>query len=381
MNKKFSLSKLFLAVALISAAIGALYIARASFNLDKKSAEAKEALRPANLEITIISTPNCLNCFNIDEAVADIEKQNIQVKERKNLVHNSEEAQDLIQKFAIKKVPTYIATGEITKKNIESFIKNNGEIQDSTFIFTKTTPVYIETANGQEMGGVKVSYLLDATCTQCIDLKRTIEAFKRAGVAVIEEKEFQWNSQGGKELIKKYKIELIPTFLLSSDIALYDSIIENWPNMGTVASDGTYIATKIPMPYRDVNKGIVGLVDVIYLKDFSCAECYKSEEIHKRVLTQGFGVGFRSEKIIDSSSSSGKGLVKKYQITKVPTLLISPQVSEYENIKSVWSQVGTIEKDGWYVFRQMEQLGGVVYKDLSSNQIIRPSSTNSNETP
>ena len=38
--------------------------------------------------------------------------------------------------------------------------------------------------------------------------------------------------------------------------------------------------------------------------------------------------------------------------------------------------MGTVETDGWYVFREMQQLRGVVYKDLTTNQIagkIQPS--------
>lgn len=133
------------------------------------------------------------------------------------------------------------------------------------------------------------------------------------------------------------------------------------------------MARQLFLPYRDVTKGqIVGLVDVVYLTDSSCTDCYKPQEVHKNILTQGFGVGIRSEQSVDANSPYGKSLVSKYKITQVPTLLISPEVAEYSGIKQVWPQVGTTEPDGWYVFRQVSRLGSVIYKDFTSNQVVRP---------
>jgi len=59
-------------------------------------------------------------------------------------------------------------------------------------------------------------------------------------------------------------------------------------------------------------------------------------------------------------------LITKYKIISVPTVLMSPEADQYTNLKGVWKNVGTIESDGWYVFREMQQLRGVVYKDLTS---------------
>jgi len=65
-------------------------------------------------------------------------------------------------------------------------------------------------------------------------------------------------------------------------------------------------------------------------------------------------------------------LVAQYNITKVPTIIMSPDVKYYElnNFQTVWKQVGTIENDGYYVFRSMRALNGVIYKDLSLNKTV-----------
>ena len=381
MKEKSVVTKVFLGIALLASIAGAFYVTQTLFTLDKKSQEAKESARPANINITVISAPECTSCFNVTNAIASMKKQNILMQEEKVVTYNSSEGQDLIKQFGIKVVPTYIATGEIAKKNIESFIRDNGEVSDNTFIFTKVVPVYITTENNQEVGKVLVTHLVDSTCVGCINLKNTIGAYKKSGIAIVEEKEFSWNSEEGQKLIQQYAIEKIPTFIMSSDIAFYDIIKNSWQNVGTVESDGTYIARNIPLPYRDVSKGIVGLVDVIYLNDASCKECYRPEEVHKNILTQGFGIGIRSEKSLDLVTAAGKNLIAKYNITQVPTLLMSPQVSEYVNLKEIWSQVGTVEKDGWYVFRQLDQIGNVGYKDLNTNQVVLPQPSSENNLP
>ncbi|MDO8618388.1 MAG: hypothetical protein Q7R49_00420, partial [Candidatus Daviesbacteria bacterium] len=77
-----------------------------------------------------------------------------------------------------------------------------------------------------------------------------------------------------------------------------------------------------------------------------------------------------SQRSVDISSVEGKSLLARYGITKVPTILISPEADQYANLKNVWKNVGTVETDGWYVFREMQQLRGAVYKDLTTNQIV-----------
>lgn len=365
--------KVFLFVAVISTVVGALVATKTLAQTEKKIAEAKEMARPANVTLTKISVENCPDCFNVDDAIAAFKKQNVSVSEEKTLIATSDEAKSLVADLGIKRLPTYIVKGEVSKQSLEGFIKGNGEVKNDTFVFTGVTPLFINPENNQEMGKVSVTYVTDPSCSACLNPKLTIDAYKKAGVKVTEEKESAWSSPEGQKLIAQYKIEKLPTFILSPDVSYYPAIANSWQNIGTVESDGTYIARQLFLPYRDVAKGqIIGLVDTIYLTDSGCADCYKPQEVHKNILTQGFGVGIRSEQTVDINSSYGKSLVDKYKITQVPTLLISPEVKEYAGIQQVWPQVGTTESDGWYVFRQVSRLGTITYKDLASNQVIRP---------
>lgn len=365
--------KVFLWIALLATIGGALFATKTLSGIEKNIAAAKEAARPANVKLTKITVPNCTDCFNVDDAIATLKKQNVTVAEEKALAFDSDEGKSLIKSLSVSKVPTYVFTGEVNKSNLEGFVKSSGEVKNDTFVFTKVTPLFVDTATGKEMGKVVATILTDPACTQCVDPKLTVEAYKKAGIKITDQKVISWNSLEGQQIISQYKITKVPTFLLSSDVDFYDSVKANWTRIGTIEQDKTYVARNLFLPYRDLGEGqIVGLVDVIYLTDFTCSNCYDPFKVQKPILTQGYGVGLRSERTVDVNSSEGQSLKNKYKITQVPTIILSPDVDQYVNLKNVWKNVGTVESDGWYVFSGMQQLGGVVYKDLSNNQIIRP---------
>ncbi len=369
----FPWPKIFLGVALIATVAGALFATKTLSGIDKNIANAKEDARAADIKLIKITTPSCVDCFNIDTAVSTLKKQNVSVGDEKAVNSDSKEGKMLIKQFGIKRLPTYVVTGEISKKTLESFVKNNGEIKSRTFVFNKVTPVFVDATTKKEMGKVTATILIDPTCIQCVDPKLTVEAFKKAGVKIIEEKEVIWDSAEGQALISQYNVTQLPTFLLSEDIDLYDDVKTNWTRIGTVETDKTYVARNLLLPYRDLKRGqIVGLVDLIYLTDTTCSECYDSQQVQRPILTQSFGIGISSERTVDVNSSVGQELVNQYKIVKVPTVLLSSDAGQYPGLKNVWSSVGTIESDGWYVFREMAQIGNVIYKDLASNQVIRP---------
>ncbi len=360
-----TMSKIFLGIAVVSAVAGALFATKTLVGVEKNIAEAREAARPANIKLTKITAAACTDCFNLEMAVADFKKQNVSVGEEKAIPFDSPQGESLIKQLGVKRVPTYVVTGEVGKSNLENFTKTNGEIKDNIFVFTKVSPIFIDPETKKEMGKVVATLLTDPTCTQCINPNLTIDAYKKAGIKVTDSKEIAWNLPEGQRIINQYKITKVPTFLLSSDVDFYDSVKANWVKIGTVEQDKTYVARNIFLPYRDLEKSqILGLVDVIYLTDSSCSDCYKPEIVQKNILTQSFGVGLKTQRTVDIASGEGKGLVSKYKITKIPTMLLSADADLYENLKNVWKSVGTVESDGWYVFREMKQLGDIKYKNL-----------------
>jgi len=369
-----------LVISVLVTIIGALFSTKILTDVNKNIASAKEAARPANIRIIKITAPDCADCFNVNSAVSEFKKLNIKIEEEKNFLVKSKEAQDLIKKFNIKKIPTYIATGEVKKNNLGDFVKNNGEVKNDTFIFTKIIPVYINTSNGKENGRVTVTLITDPSCSQCPDIKKMVDSFEKSGVKIKETKEVFWNSAEGQNIISRYKLAKVPAFILSPEFDLYDSAKSSWQNFGTVEDDKTYVARNIPLPYRDLITGqITGLVSIIYLTDSACSDCYKVQDVQKPILTQGYGVALQSERFVDAGSSEGQNLINKYNISKIPTIILSPEVDQYVNLKNIWKNVGIVETDGWYVFTGFDQLTNITYKDLTSGEIIKPAQQEKNQ--
>lgn len=369
-----SWTNIFLAVALGATAFGVLASSKTLFGLEKKIADAKASARPAALKLTIITTPSCADCFTISNAVADLKQQSVSISDERTFAFDSTEAQALIQKLGITRVPTYVVTGDIDKPSLEEFVKNNGERQGDAFVFTRVPPIFVNPATKQEVGRVKATELTDTACASCAKPELLVQSLNRAGIKLASTASYAWNSSAGQDLIRQYKITAVPAVILSSDFDAYDAVKSTWlKRIGTKETDGAFVSRKLSPPYRDVEKNqIVGLVDVIYLTDTSCKECYKPQTLHKNILTQSFGVAIRLERIVDAGGAAGKELIKTYTLTEVPTLLLSPEASKYPALVSVWPKVGSVEADGWYIFRKNAGLGTVAYRNLSSNKIIQP---------
>lgn len=68
----------------------------------------------------------------------------------------------------------------------------------------------------------------------------------------------------------------------------------------------------------------------------------------------------------EANSTEGMALIKKYNITAVPTVLYSPDASYYQDFDKVWLyQNSTIASDGWHVFRSFNVIAGK-YQNLSA---------------
>ena len=218
---------------------------------------------------------------------------------------------------------------------------------------------------------VTLTVLSDSSCSDCFDMQSFVDSMKQAGVVVSKEDVVDYESEQGALLASAYEIKRVPALIISKDIENYSSIIQALNQMGTNEKDDSYVFQTLQPPYKDTETNkIRGLVDLVNLVDGSCDSCYNVSS-HKDILQQGYGVVINSEVTYDISSAKGKQLLTKYNITSVPTILISPESEVYQNLNSIWGQVGTVEDDGWYVFRDetsMINFGG--YKNLETGEFI-----------
>lgn len=238
---------------------GLIIALKTNLLLDKKIAEAKEAERPANLEILTLKDSNCQECFKLDPLLAVIKKENVKIITEMNVEVASAEGMDLIKKYNIDKAPMLIISGEIEKnETLKKLWQQLGEVKDNIFILRNVGAPYLLTISGDIRGKVKLVELTDTKCKQCYDVTKHEAILKNFGVYLEDTKILDFGSKEAKKLVSNYKIKLLPTIILTGDLSAYPDINAVWPQVGTVEKDGTYIfreGVKQMGTYKDLTSG------------------------------------------------------------------------------------------------------------------------------
>ena len=278
---------------------------------------------------------------------------------------SSERGKQLVSDLGITKLPTLIVSGEVKKPSIEN-IWGAWEEKEGNFVFKDVLPPYTN-PESEVVGLVSLVNIVDSSCSKCADLSQVTTFLKESGVVFSDEKSLEYTTTEAQGLIDKFGIEKIPAVVLSDSILEYPSVKEVWDQVGATEKEGYFaLHTQFP-PYRDVKSNEVkGLVKVNYLSDSSCQTCY-DVNVNREILL-GFGLALEEENDLDISTTIGSGLVEKYNITKVPIILLSPEAAEYSDLTLVWSSVGDIDADGWYIMRNPELMGN--HKDLTTGQEV-----------
>ena len=331
-----------------------------------KAAKAAEIAKPAKIELSIIKDSRCKDCFDASQLVTFIKTAKVEVISEKNVDFDSAGGKVLLAKYNLDKVPTVVVTGEIDKINLKGFEK-----KDSALVFTQVPAPYVNTTSGETIGRISLVTVSDIACAKCGDITKLINQMKASGIKIVEQKNISSSSDEGTALISKYNLDFVPTIILSKDADAYPIVNQAWIQLGTKEADGSYVLRTVYPPYINLTTGkLSGIVDIVYLTDKSCAECY-NVSVHNQILTspQTFAVKFDKQATVDISDAAGKELLAKYNITKVPTVILSNEVSVYPGSQAL-KQFFSIEKDGSYVFRQPSVVGA--YMDLTTNQVIKP---------
>lgn len=373
-KKKSKKSKTSIPTIKILYALGAIVLLVVVFNvfqinsftaiLEEKQAEAKEAARAGELSMIIIANPDCSDCFDIQAAANAIKSSHVNITSETTVNFGSPEASDLILKYGIDKIPSIVLTGE-TEKGIDAL--RNMELVEDALVFNQQTPPYAEASTGNIVGRVTATTIEESTCETCFDISPVLVSLKDSGVVFVSEETL--TKENAQDIITKYGIEILPVVILSSEVGVYPDIDSVWAQIGTVASDGSYITNLKQPPYYDLTEGrVVGEVTITFVVDESCETCYDPVAFHKPILTS-MKLVIAEETTVDSATAEGQALIDTYNLTKLPTLIISGDVDVYPALVSVWPQVGTVN-DGAYVFRNVE-VAGKPYIDLRTGEVVQ----------
>jgi hypothetical protein len=368
-SKKLNMDNIFVSLAILLGIVILINIF-VTFNFNKeindKYEEAMEANKPAQISLTVIKDSDCDECFDITSVVDFVKESDLNITFETTLEFDSDEAKELIQKFRIEKIPAMIVEGDTEKTNLQGLDKVDGAL-----VLKAINPPYTDPSDGRIKGLVTMYLLKDFSCDACNDLKLLKSQIKGTGVITSEELTLDINSAKGKSMIEKYGIEFAPSLILSNEAASYEVINEAWKQVGSIEGDGSFVLRTVTPPFINLSTGkLNGLVDVIYLTDKSCEECY-DVNAHRKIIAnpQSFAFNINSEEAYDVSDSIGKDILEKYDVTKVPTVILSEGVSAYPSSRAL-SQFFSVEDDGSYIFRNLDVMG--TYNDLELGEVIYP---------
>lgn len=235
----------------------------------------------------------------------------------------------------------------------EFYLKNKVAQNLEIAIKEKQPPVY------------NLFYIKDKSCKDCFP----IEIFGKKindGVSqvTINENFVDSDSDKGNELINKYKIDKLPSLVITGDIKKNNDIYQFLDKTGDV-TDEDYVLRVIQPVYYDIKQDeYIGRFSVHYISTPDCEECY-DVSLHKSAL-EGLLLIPNKEKLIDYRSEEAQELIKKHNITKVPTIVLQGTLGKINKFNQIWENYGTIEDDV-YIFREMEEMGK--YYDLVEKKV------------
>ena len=355
-------------LGLVNAVLVVLLIAILLVNISVLYSVANRAATPISeppkkqvVTVTFVNANNCTACPDITLLTEALTKKGLSVTTKTVLADQAKEA---IATYALTRLPAAVISGEI--KSLASLNLRN---VNSALVYEPAAPPFVNATTGALVGTVNIIALEDAACLQCSPAKATLDQLTNIGV-LLKSTFVDAGTPQGSELIAKYNISKVPTIIMSSDALLYPAISQVWKDAGTIESDGMLVLRAVSAPYQEPATHVIrGLVDITYVTDASCAECY-NVSIHDNILSQNFRMYFGNKKTIDVGTPEGKAFIAAYNITKVPTIVLSPESKVYAGIQEIWSNVGTVAPDGSYVFTAIEQLKGQVYKNLKTGTIV-----------
>lgn len=225
-----------------------------------------------------------------------------------------------------------------------------------------------EAEEAQRPASIDIVIITESSCEDCFDVLPFVEAVKKENVDVKSEETLEITDKRAMDLVAQFNITKVPSFLVIGEIEKHSSLKSLLERFGD-KKDNTFVFRRVGTPYVLTSSGdIRGRVELTLVTDASCTECYNVDQ-HIRILQQ-FGLISPKQKRVDIKSAEGNKLRERYNIQFVPTIILSGDLDAYPSLVGIWKQVGTVEEDGSYVFRDgVEKMG--TYKDLSTNKIVK----------
>jgi|GEM_PF-1050380 len=340
-----------------------------------------EVFVPPEVDVTIITYDDCPECNSTTYLMAQMYELepnlNFTIGTVEEVAFDSPEGIELIEQYNIEKLPTMLISKEASVDMTFSDVwaSGVGSIEDDgTFVFRFMYPPYYVVEDSSVHGRVEAYVISPNNCTECEDLNGFIDYLQGESVLMYfsNRTSLTENDTMAQELIAQYNITKLPTFLLSEGATEYPVFDEQLTNL-MHEMDGMYVLAEPLPPYVDIeSREVLGLVEVIHITDGSCTDCFDTESLVQSIV-MAFGMKITGEVSYDVNTTEAQDLIEQYNISLVPTILISPEASAYPSFEEMWTSTDdSLEADGWYVYRSHALVQDLVYQDLNAPEIEEP---------
>ena len=316
-----------------------------------------------SVALTVIGVNGCARCTDFSQLIDALNTSGLSFAVS-HLNMTDSAAQKIISDYRVEELPALLVRGNSSQTDAIAIAipVRNGT---GGYVIEPDSAPYYSVTGKKLVGVVDIVLINDSKCANCTRLTDLVAALGDAGVELGAVAWNDINSPEGNALARLYNVSRAPFAVIGSDIRYYPSAEEAVANLSRNMS-GTYVL-EAPAPYRELATGkIRGLAQAVYVTDASCGACYNIS-LHDTAFAN-IGITIANRTVLDVSSAEGRALVGKYNITGVPTVLLSPETSVYSFMDSSWASVGSVEPDGWYVFREVGLAG--TYRNLTSGAIV-----------
>ena len=194
-------------------------------------------------------------------------------------------------------------------------------------------------------------------CIECTQVEDYLEVYKKAWVKFEFTNLKKYNTWEYKAHFNEYDITKLPFIVFSEELNNYETISNSWDNtFGYRNEKMEYIPTDIIPPYFDIKtKQVKWLINIVYIWDQNCNDCYKIED--SILILRKFWLRFKNINKIDKENKEAIKLIQKYNINTFPAIILSKNTKLYKNFSYFWKNMWSIEGDWRYILKKPWKIG------------------------
>ena len=209
-------------------------------------ADNEDIIVSQNASAILITAPDCFSCDYGDYILFTVQTQELgtTIVDVTRLEHNSTQAKLLISHYEIEKLPTLILkkNTDWDHRTLSWWESQIGTFEgDSSLVMRDVYPPYYDLETGEFRGFVEFKLLVDNSCTECYDANQLADNLITSLRLIAEKEEVDIQSEEGMELIERYNITKVPTFIVNDEIREYPGFDEFWLSTGNPMGEDGWI--------------------------------------------------------------------------------------------------------------------------------------------